>query len=379
MSVTVVIPKETTAGEDRVAMVPVVADKLSKLGVKIKIQQDLGSSIYVADSAFKEVEAVKTAQELYAAGDIVLKIMAPTDEEINQMKEGAILVCLLYAHNRPEILKKLCAKKITCFALEMIPRTVSKAQSMDVLSSQATIMGYEAVLIAANCAKFFFPMLSTAAGTMRPAKVLIIGAGVAGLQAIATAKRLGARVEAYDVRPETKEQVASLGAMFVDTGVEAAGAGGYARELTAEEKQKQQAVLEEHIANSDIVITTAGVPGRPAPKIISEVMVEKMKPGSIIVDIMAEQGGNCVLAKPGENVEHKGVTIVGTKDIASSLAVNASEMFARNILSFITPMFKEGELSLDWEDEVLSSSVATRDGSVVHEALKKLEGVTHGN
>ena len=365
MSVTVVIPKEITAGEDRVAMVPVVADKLSKLGVKIKIQQDLGSSIYVADSAFKEVETVKTAKELYAAGDVVLKIMAPTDEEISQMKEGAILVSLLYAHNRPEILKKLCAKKITCFALEMIPRTISKAQSMDVLSSQATVMGYQAVLIAANSTKFFFPMLSTAAGTMRPAKVLIIGAGVAGLQAIATAKRLGARVEAYDVRPETKEQVASLGAMFVDTGVEAAGTGGYARELTAEEKQKQQTVLEEHIANSDVVITTAGVPGRPAPKIISQTMLEKMKPGSVIVDIMAEQGGNCALAKPGEHVEHKGVTVVGTKDITSMLAVNASEMF-------ITPMFKEGELSLDWEDEVLSGSVATRDGNVVHEALKKL-------
>lgn len=372
MSVTIVIPKEIKSGEDRIAMVPVVADKLSKLGVNIKIQQDLGDKVYATDSAFKGAEVAKNTKDLYAAGDVVLKVMAPTDEEISYMKEGAVLVCLLYAHNNPEILKKLCAKKITCFALEMIPRTISKAQSMDVLSSQATVMGYEAVLLAATRAKFFFPMLSTAAGTMRPAKVLIIGAGVAGLQAIATAKRLGARVSAYDVRPETKEQVASLGAMFVDTGVAAAGTGGYARELTAEEKQKQQDILGQQIANSDIVITTAGVPGKPAPKIISKEMVEKMKPGSVIIDIMAEQGGNCVLAKPGEDVEHNGVLVVGTKDIASMLTVNASEMFARNILSFITPIFKEGELNLDWADEVLSSSVATRDGNVVHEALKKL-------
>jgi len=367
MPVTVVIPKEIEAGEARVAMVPQVAEKLVKLGVEVKIEHGLGKSINVEDAAFKNVKIVKTAKELYAAGDIVLKINPPSNQEIDAMKKGTILVSLLYPHTRPEILKKLCTKKITSFALEMIPRTISKAQSMDVLSSQATVMGYAAVLIAANQANFFFPMLSTAAGTIRPAKVLIIGAGVAGLQVIATAKRLGARVEAYDVRPETKLQVASLGAQFLDTGVEAAGAGGYARELTADEKKQQQQVLEKHIVESDVVITTAGVPGKSAPKIISKAIVEKMKPGSIIVDIMAEMGGNCELSKPGKNVDHKGVIIVGTKNLASSLAVNASEMFARNILNFITPMFKEGKIDIDWEDEVFSSSVATRDGNVVQE------------
>jgi NAD(P) transhydrogenase subunit alpha len=367
MSVTVVFPKERTLGEGRIAIVPQVAEKLIKLGVEVKIQQGLGKSINIEDAAFKNVKIVKTAKELYAAGDMVLKINPPSDQEIAAMKKDSILVSLLYPHTRPGILKKLCSKKITSFALEMIPRTISKAQSMDVLSSQATVMGYAAVLIAANQANFFFPMLSTAAGTIRSAKVLIIGAGVAGLQAIATARRLGARVEAYDVRPETKLQVASLGAMFVDTGVEAVGAGGYARELTATEKKQQQQVLEKHIAESDVVITTAGVPGKPAPKIISKAVVGKMKPGAIIVDIMAEMGGNCELAKPGKNVTYKGVIIVGTKNITSELAVNASEMFARNILNFITPMFKEGKIDIDWDDEVIARTLVTRDGKIFEE------------
>lgn len=374
MAVTVVIPKEIMTGEERVAMVPVVADKLSKLGVKIKIQQDLGSSIYVADSAFKDVEVVNSVKDLYAAGDVVLKIQPPTDEEIGHMKEGAVLVSLLYPHTRPEVLKKLNAKKITCFALEMLPRTISRAQSMDVLSSQATVTGYAAVLIAASTTKVFFPMLSTAAGTMRPAKVLIVGAGVAGLQAIATAKRLGARVEAYDIRPEAKEEITSLGASAIDTGVEVVSEGGYARELTAEERQKQADVLAKHIAGSDIVITTAGVPGKPAPKIVTKAMIEQMKPGSVIVDIMAEMGGNCEGTKAGETVEHNGVKIVGTEHLASSLAVNASEMFSRNILNFITPMFtEEGDVKIDWEDDVIKGSVATHDGNIVQDALKKLE------
>lgn len=372
MPVTVVIPTEIKEGEERRALVPVVADKLSKLGVKIKIQNNLATNIYLANSAFKNVEVVDSAKDLYGSGDVVLKVQPPTDEEIAMMKEGAILVSLLYPHIRPEILKKLCAKKITCFGLELIPRTISRAQSMDVLSSQATVMGYAAVLLAANKAKFFLPMLSTAAGTMRPAKVLIIGAGVAGLQAIATAKRLGGRVEAYDIRPETKAEIASLGAAYVDTGVEVTSEGGYARELTAEEKQKQQDVLAKHVAGSDIVITTAGVPGKPAPKIISKAMVEKMKPGSVIVDIMAEMGGNCELAKAGKDVDHNGVTVVGTKNITSSLAVNASEMFSRNILNFITPIFVDGEIKIDWEDEVIKGSAATHAGNIVQNSLKKI-------
>lgn len=370
MTITIAIPKELKEGENRVAMVPAVAEKFTKLGAKVKIQHGLGDTIYLADSAYKDVEAVQNSKDLLNTSDLIIKIHPPTDEEINSMKEGSILVCMLYPHTNPEILKKLCAKKITCFAMEMIPR-ISRAQPMDVLSTQATIFGYKAVLIAADEANFFFPMLATGAGTMRPAKVLIIGIGVAGLQAIATARRLGARVEAYDVRPETKQEAESLGAKFVDTGVQAVGEGGYARELTAEEKQQQQAVLEKHIAESDVVITTAGVPGRPAPKIISKAMVEKMKAGSVIVDTMAEMGGNCELTKIGKQ-NHNGVTIVGTQNLASSLAVNGSEMYAKNVLHFLTPMFTKEGFKLDWQDEVIVGSAATHESKVVNPAFKKL-------
>jgi len=370
MAITIAISKELKVGEDRVAIVPLVAEKLTKLGGKIKIQRDLGSGIYLADSAYKDVTIADTLKDLYANSELIIKIHAPTDEEISYMPEGVILICMLYPHTRPEILKKLCAKKITCLAMEMIPR-ISRAQTMDVLSTQATIFGYKAVLIAANKTKFFFPMLATGAGTMRPANVLVIGIGVAGLQAIATAKRLGARVEAYDVRPETKQEAESLGAKFVDTGVQAVGVGGYARELTTEEKQQQQAVLEKHIVQSDVIIATAGVPGRPAPKIISKTMVEKMKAGSVIVDTMAEMGGNCELTKIGEQ-NYKDVTIVGTENLASSLAINGSEMYAKNVLHFLTPMFTEEGFKLDWQDEVIIGCAVTRDGDIIHSASKKL-------
>ncbi len=369
MSAIVVIPKEIKKGEKRVSMVPSAVDKLIKLGVKVKLQQNAGEGIFAEDSAYKQVEVINTAKELYLMGDIVIKTQTPTEEEIAMMKENTILISPLYAHTQPECLKTLCERNITSFALELIPR-ISRAQSMDILSSQATVAGYKAVLIAANTARFFFPMFTTAAGTVRPASVLVIGAGVAGLQAIATARRLGARVSAYDVRAETKQEIESLGAKFVDTGVVAAGAGGYARELSAEEKHQQQEVLAKHIAASDVVITTAGVPGKPAPMIINQEVVESMKPGSVIVDIMAEMGGNCVFSKPGENVVHNQVTIVGTKDIHSSLATHASEMFAKNVINFLTPMIKDGELNLDWEDEVLSNSVVTHDGNVVHSMFK---------
>ena len=370
MAVIVAIPKEIKEGEKRVAMVPSALEKLLKLGAKAKLQHNAGEEIFAEDAAYKNAEVVNTAKELYATGGVVIKVQAPTDEEIEMMAENTILICPLYAHTQPDILKKLCDKNITTFALELIPR-ISRAQSMDILSSQATVAGYKAVLIAANTARFFFPMFTTAAGTVRPAAVLIIGAGVAGLQAIATAKRLGARVSAYDVRDATKLEIESLGAKFIDTGVTATGEGGYARELTAEEKKQQQEVLAKHIAASDVVITTAGVPGRPAPKIISQAVVETMKPGAVIVDIMAEMGGNCELSKPGENVVHNRVTIVGPKDIYSTLAIHASEMFAKNVINFLTPMIKDGELTLDWEDEVLSKSVVTRDGKVVHEMFNK--------
>jgi NAD(P) transhydrogenase subunit alpha len=258
--------------------------------------------------------------------------------------------------------------------MELVPR-ISRAQSMDALSSQAAVAGYKAALIAANTLKKFLPMLTTAAGTIRPAAVLVIGAGVAGLQAIATAKRLGAVVEAYDVRSATRDQVKSLGAKFVETGVSAEGTGGYARELTAEEKAKQQEVLDARIGASDAVITTASIPGRAAPRIISRAAVERMKPGSVIVDIAAEQGGNCELTRAGETVLHRGVTLLGPVNLPASLPYHASEMYSRNLFNFLKPAMPKGELSLDWKDEVFSGAVLTHDGVVKHEATRKsLEG-----
>lgn len=373
MPITIAVPKERP-GETRVGIVPVVAEKFNKLACHIAIQLGLGAGSYIEDKVYKNAEVCQTAAELYAKGNVIIKVQPPTDEEISYMKEGATLISLLYPYTRPTILTKLCEKKITCFALEMIPR-ISRAQSMDVLSTQATVVGYKAVLIAANASKAFLPMSSTAAGTMRPAKVLIIGAGVAGLQAIATAKRLGARVEAYDVRPETKLEAESLGAKFVQADFTAAGEGGYARELTVEEKQQQQDLLAKHIADSDIVIATAGVPGKPAPRIISAAMVSAMKAGSVIVDTMAEMGGNCELTKAGEEViTANQVTVIGTKNIASSLPINGSEMFAKNVYNFLSPMIKNGELNIDWHDQVVIGSLVTRDGQIVNENLKKLMG-----
>ena len=253
--------------------------------------------------------------------------------------------------------------------MELVPR-ISRAQSMDALSSQASIAGYKAVLIAANHLQKFLPMLTTAAGTIRPSQVLVIGAGVAGLQAIATARRLGAVVEAYDVRSATREQVKSLGAKFVDTGVSADGQGGYARELTEEEKKRQQEVLDARIAAVDIVVSTASVPGRAAPKIISRAAVERMRPGAVIVDIAAEQGGNCELTRAGEVVDHGGVTIVGPLNLPAQLAYNASEMYSRNLLNFLKPAIDKGELKIDWSDEVFAQSCLTHDGVIKHEATR---------
>jgi NAD(P) transhydrogenase subunit alpha len=281
------------------------------------------------------------------------------------------LISFLYPHLNPIIVKKMLEKKITSFAMELVPR-ISRAQDMDALSSQATITGYKAVILAADNSKFFFPMLTTAAGSIRPAKVFIIGVGVAGLQAIATARRLGAQVSAYDVRPETKEQTESLGAKFLDTGVQATGEGGYARELTQEEKTKQADVLKKHIAACDVIITTAGVPGRPAPKILNTAMVESMKPGAVVVDIMADMGGNCELTKPGETVYHNDVAIIGPINIPSALAINASEMYARNLINLLSLMIKEGTLNLDWNDEIIAGSVVTHEGTIKNEPVKKL-------
>jgi NAD(P) transhydrogenase subunit alpha len=294
---------------------------------------------------------------------------------VNALKKGAVVIGFMQAYANPDLVRLLRDRGITSFAMELVPR-ISRAQSMDALSSQASVAGYRAVLIAASTLERFLPMLTTAAGTIRPATVLVIGAGVAGLQAIATARRLGAVVEAYDVRGATKDQVKSLGAKFIETGVSAEGAGGYARELTPAEKAKQQEVLDARIAVSDAVISTASVPGRAAPRIITQAVVERMKAGSVIVDIAAEQGGNCELTRAGETVVHGGVKIVGPVNLPATLPYHASEMYSRNLFNLLKPALASGALSIDWKDEVFAGAVLTHDGQIKHEATRKtLEGL----
>jgi len=371
MAIRIAVPQEIAPGERRVALIPSVVERFVQLGAEVMVQNNAGAGAYYPDAAYEQARLVADARSLYGEADLVLKVQPPSEEEIGWMKEGAVLAGTLLPHRYPERVAALRDRRITSFAMELIPR-ISRAQSMDVLSSQAAAAGYKAALMAADRTGHFFPMLTTAAGTIRPAKVLVIGVGVAGLQAIATAKRLGAMVEAYDVRTATREQVLSLGAKFVDTGVQAEGEGGYARELTDEEKQKQQDVLARHIAQADAVITTAAIPGRPAPKIIPAAMVEGMKSGAVLIDLAAEGGGNCELTEPGEQIEHQGVIIYGPLNVPSQLAVHASEMYAKNLLNFLTPMIKEGDFVPDWEDQVIADSVLTRDGEIRHEPTRQL-------
>ncbi len=371
MPIRLVVPNEITPGERRIALEPGVAKKLGAMGVKISMQQGAALSSYFKDEDFSDVETVADATALYKEADLVFKVMPPTLDELNQMKDGCTVVGFMLPSKNAEMMKLMCAKKITSLAVELVPR-ITRAQSMDALSSQASIAGYMGVLMAAQLAPVFFPMLTTAAGTIRPARVLIIGVGVAGLQAIATAKRLGAIVEAYDVRSATREQVESLGGKFIDTGVSAEGEGGYARELTDDEKQQQQDVLAKHIAMADVIVSTAAIPGRPSPKIISEDMVEEMKTGAVIVDLASEGGGNCVLTKPGETFEYKDrVTIHGPLNVAGELPIHASEMYSKNLFNLVSPFITEdGNLQLDFEDDVIAGCVLTRDGEVVHEHYK---------
>jgi NAD(P) transhydrogenase subunit alpha len=364
MPIRVAVPKESFPGERRVALDPLMAERFAKLGVEVLVEQGAGAGTYHGDAAYTAARVVDT-DTLYKEADLLLKVQPPTEEEIARLKEGAVVVGMMLPHKYPERVALMRDRKITAFAMELVPR-ISRAQSMDVLSSQAAVAGYKAALMAAERSGRFFPMLTTAAGTIRPAKVLVIGAGVAGLQAIATAKRLGAQVEGYDVRSATREQIQSLGAKFVDTGVSAEGTGGYARELTDEEKQKQQAVLEKHIAAADVVITTAAIPGRASPRIITKAVVEQMKPGAVIIDLAAEGGGNCEVTQPGEQIEHQGVIVYGPLNVPSQLAVHASEMYAKNLLNFLTPMIQEGEFTPDWEDEVVSGSLLTHAGEIKH-------------
>jgi NAD(P) transhydrogenase subunit alpha len=375
MAITIGALKEGAPGETRVALVPEVVDKFTGTGARVLLEAGAGARAQFPDALYKKGEWSGSQAEVLSQADVLLTVAPLTVEQIAQLKPGAVVVGFLQAHTRHTEVKALRDRKITSFAVELIPR-ISRAQSMDGLSSQAALAGYKAVLIAANNLEKFMPMLTTAAGTIRPASALIIGAGVAGLQAIATARRLGAVVEAYDVRSATREQVKSLGAKFVETGVSADGVGGYARELTAEEKAKQQEALDARIAAVDTVISTASVPGRKAPVIISKAAVERMRAGSVIVDLAAEQGGNCELTRAGETIVHQGVKIIGPINVPGTLAYNASEMYARNLFNFLKPAIdKGGELKIDWTDEVFAGAVLTHEGAIRHEATRKaLEG-----
>ena len=370
MPVTIGVLKETVPGENRVAVVPEVATRLAALGARLLIERGAGAAARFPDALYKDVAFADSAGAVLESADILLAVQ-PLDAAVaGRLRPGSTLIGFIAPHAQGALVRALRDRRVTSFAMELVPR-ISRAQSMDALSSQAAVSGYKAVLIGAAALDKFFPMLTTAAGTIRPATVLVIGAGVAGLQAIATARRLGAVVEAYDVRSATREQIKSLGARFVETGVTAEGAGGYARELTAEEKAKQQEVLDSRIAAADCVITTAGVPGRPAPRIIGRAAVERMKTGAVIVDLLAENGGNCELTRAGETVDHDGVRIIGPVNLPASVAFHASEMYARNLLNFIKPALAAGALTIDWNDEVFAASCVTHDGSIRHEQTKK--------
>ncbi len=371
MPIRLAVPKETTPNERRIALEPSVAKKLVAMGVKVTMQKGAALASHFSDEAFEGVELVDDAAALYKDADVVFKVQPPTAEELSQIKHGAVIVGFMAAHKNADMIKTLCANNITSLAMELVPR-ITRAQSMDALSSQASIAGYMGVLMGAQLASVFFPMLTTAAGTIRPAKVLVIGAGVAGLQAIATAKRLGAMVEGFDVRSATREQIESLGGKFIDTGVSAEGEGGYARELTEDEKKQQQEVLAKHVAQADVIISTAAIPGRPSPKIITEAMVKDMKVGAVIVDLASEGGGNCELTKPGETVDYQGrVTIYGPLNVPSELPVHASEMYAKNLFNLVSPFITEGgDLELDFDDDVIAGCVLTHGGEVIAEQYR---------
>jgi H+-translocating NAD(P) transhydrogenase subunit alpha len=370
MPVKIAVLKETRANERRVAMVPAVADKLTKLGAQIQMQSGAGDAVKLPDTVFKNVTFVADPIALVSDADVVLCVQPPDVALVSAMREGAILISFIYAHKEPELTKLLRDRKITCFAMELVPR-ITRAQAMDALSSQAALAGYYAVLIGATNIARMLPMMTTAVGSIRPQRALVMGLGVAGLQALATARRLGAMTEGYDVRPETKEQAESLGAKFVDTGVDARGAGGYARELTPEEKDKIASVVTKHIQSADIIITTAAIPGRPSPKLISKAQVEGMKAGSVIVDLAAEGGGNCEYTQPGQTVQVGQVTIVGPLNVPSLLGEHASELYAKNQYNLVELFLKDNAIALDWTDEVIAKTALTHAGEIKNEAARK--------
>ncbi len=365
----IAVPKETKAGETRISATPETVKKYCAAGCEVLVQQGAGDGSSIADAAFREAGAaiVARAADLYRKADVVLKVRGPEAAELEKLGRGTTVIGMFSPFTNP-LLADYAGAGLTCFVLEMVPR-ISRAQNMDVLSSQANIAGYKAVLMATEHYRHFMPMMMTAAGTVTPAHVLVMGAGVAGLQAIATAHRLGAVVEAFDVRPAVKEQVESLGAKFVEVegGEEAEDTGGYAKEMSEEYRRRQAAMVDEHAVNADIIITTALIPGRPAPVLVSKKVVQGMKPGSVIVDLAAEMGGNCELTEPDAVITKHDVTIIGETNIPALMAADASQLYARNVFNFLAPMLgaKDEGLNIDLEDEVIEASLLCRDGEML--------------
>jgi NAD(P) transhydrogenase subunit alpha len=369
----IAIAREIEVGEHRVALVPDIVARLVKQGLEIWVESGAGEGSFFTNEAYEAAGAkiIYDTAALWGEADILLKVGIPKDHEIHQLREGSMLISFLNPFGQPHVIQQLANRKITTFAMELIPRT-SRAQSMDALSSQAGVAGYKAVLIAATALPKFFPMLTTAAGTIRPAKVFVMGAGVAGLQAIATARRLGAVVEAFDIRPAVKEEVQSLGAKFVEVTLEeeTVAAGGYAKEISEASKQRTQEVLAEHVKSADVVITTAQVPGKKAPLLVTEDMVQQMQPGSVIVDLAAEQGGNCAGTEPGKDVVRHGVTIIGPINLPSSMPIHASQMYAKNISTLLQYLVQKGELKLNFEDDIIADTCVTYAGEIRNQRIK---------
>ncbi|MEB3830699.1 Re/Si-specific NAD(P)(+) transhydrogenase subunit alpha [Phormidium sp. CCY1219] len=370
----IAVAKETEVGERRVALIPDIVARLVKQGLEIWVEAGAGEAAFFPDEAYEAAGAtvMGDSEKLWAEADIVVKVAPPKDNEIDKLRQGSIAIGFLNPLSNPQLIERLAQRGVTALSMETIPRT-TKAQSMDALSSQAAVAGYKAALLAATNAPKFFPMLTTAAGTIRPAKVFIMGAGVAGLQAIATARRLGAVVEAFDIRPAVKEEVESLGAKFVEIKLDedTVAEGGYAKELSEESKKRTQELVADTVAGADVVITTAQVPGKTAPTLITEEMFARMKPGSVIVDLAAEQGGNCVYTEGGKDIVRDGITIVGPINLPSSMPVHASQMYAKNIATLVQYIVKDGEVKIDFEDEIIAGSCIAHEGEIKNERVRQ--------
>jgi NAD(P) transhydrogenase subunit alpha len=365
------VARETAPGERRVALVPEGVKRLTGAGIGVLVEAGAGDGAHFPDDAYREAgaEVAHDAAGLYALADVVCRVQKPSQEEVGLLRPGTVLIGLLQPLVNAELAAALAAGGVTAFSMDTIPR-ITRAQSMDALSSQSTVAGYKAVLIAAGHLGKFFPMLTTAAGTIPPAKALVLGAGVAGLQAIATARRLGAVVSAFDVRPVVKEQVESLGARFLELDVAGAeGQGGYAVALSDDQHEREQQLIAMSVADSDAVVSTALIPGRPAPVLVTAAAVEGMRPGSVIVDLAAEMGGNCELTVPGETVVRHGVTIVGETNLPATMPVHASQMYSRNVWTLLDLLTKEGELVLDFDDEIVRETCVTHEGRILKEAV----------